>query len=541
MGFLDRIFGKVKKESTSSDIQRIKLDENTYIQLWQIRLEELEQESGFKPIIIESFDKKDDYFLRHPERSILYSPGIHWVKLPEQKNIEIDLKPPKDEKVISFIEKIKPERINEIEKLFKHDLASEFGAIFFAKELFKRNYLSQNGFEEVVSIVKDTINNEKRKELRNYFLLKDPFNEMPEITKDDKYKRIKHFDMNVLFIDDRFENGWQRIFGELFDKEGETLVDDTEVEDLIKELKEDGISHIPYDVIILDLNLLNENADIPIKERSGYKALKMIRNYDMMIPVIMLTGSERSVNMKALEDYGIEAYIPKLHPGMSENDIQTHIDNFLTILAQVKSNLYLHDMWKAYKFLKTNLEETKINKLSVLAKLKAALLKFHSRTYEGSEYKSKLQSYEFNEVLLYLHSILSDILQSKLDIYEMYDKNSKQYSSWGDSYSKPGFGNKWINEKNYSIKNERMFLDNMNYIRNKMKPIHGNKVITKPEAVFYFLLVIVELIKDIDCSKSSILITKLDNLFAVGKIFIKKQEYKGTELLSIAKKFLQSK
>jgi hypothetical protein len=74
MGFLDRIFGKVKKESTSSDIQRIKLDENTYIQLWQIRLEELEQESGFKPIIIESFDKKDDYFLRHPERSILYSP-----------------------------------------------------------------------------------------------------------------------------------------------------------------------------------------------------------------------------------------------------------------------------------------------------------------------------------------------------------------------------------------------------------------------------------------------------------------------------------
>lgn len=511
MNFLERIFGKVKEEpkKVKKEFKPIKLGDDTANDIWSIRLKELELGRNFQPIVIESYDSKEEYFCRYPDRLILHSPGIYWLRIPEDKIEDIDIKEPKAEYVKEFINKVKQSRIIEIEKIFKHDLASEFGAVFFAKGLFEAGYIKNDTFENVLKEFHEIVRSEKRTLLRNYFILKD-FEALLKI-KEAKKGKSKSFDLNVLFIDDKFENGWQTLIADLFSGDrSEIIKDDKEFIELIEGFKSEEKNFLPYDLVVLDLNLLEEKSDLPIKERSGYKVLKMIRDLDLLIPVIMLTGSEKAVNMEALSDLGIEAYISKPYPGMTEFEIQRHVLTFTGTLKRIEKNNYLHSLWRVFRILERNLKMTDNLQNSVFVKLKACIFKLHQRQFDDSEYKSKLQSYEFNEVLLYLHSVLSDIIISNLDKFKI--KDGEEYFTWLNycvrkkiqSTAKPGMEAKWVNEQNFSSKTEREILNKMNYMRNQIKPIHGNQVLQKNDALFFTVVTIYELCKNDPVLKSKV-------------------------------------
>ena len=531
MSFLDNLFGKAKPalKSQKKEYIKIKLNDDTANKIWELRLNEMEAGKGYQPILIESYDSKEAYFCRYPDRIILHSPGVYWLQVPDQKESDLNIDAPNSDHVKAFIDKVKSSRIEEIEKIFKHDLASEFGAVFFAKGLFESGCIKNNIFENVLKEFKEIVKSEKRNMLRNYFLLKD-FESLLKI-KIISANKIKSFGSKVLFIDDKFENGWQSLVSGLFShSESEILKDDKEFFELIEEFKSDGMNYLPFDLVILDLNLLEEKSSIPVTERSGYKVLKAIRDFDLLIPVVMLTGSEKSVNMEALSDLGIEAYISKPYPGMTGFEIQKHIQTFTDTLKRIEKNNYLHTLWLAYKILESNLKMTDNIQNSVFVKLKACIFKLHQRQFDESEYKSKLQSYEFNEVLIYLHSVLSDIIIANIDNYLI--KDGEQFCTWINycakkkirTNAKPGIETKWINVKNFSNEKEMEILNKMNFKRNQVKPMHGNEVIYKNEALFYMIVTIYELCKNNEKLKPNIY-NLMKPMMPLAKIMIGKGQF----------------
>ena len=489
---------KIKHHDLTNTSHLVFLDDNTQNLLWQIRLEEIEGKKEFLPVLIFTYDEKEVYQSLYPDKLILYSPGVHWILLPEEFQGEMKIKSSPREVILNYINRIKEKKIEEIEKLFKHDLASEFGAFLFAKNLRLRGLLSSTVFDEVKETIYEKLKTTQKQELKNYLTLKTIISDIDEEIED---RLLINNDVNLLYIDDKNDFGWNHIFCVLF-KNVDTMSNDVEFDLYLAELKEKGELYIPYDLVILDLNLHEEKNSVPIEERSGYKVLEKIRSMDLLLPVIILTGSEKSIAMNKLKNLGIEGYVSKPHPGMIPDEVHKHVNNFIRSTYNISKSPYLHRIWSVFLILLRNFKLRDNLENAVFQKLKAVIMKFYGRIFIINEFTEQLRSYEYNEILIYLHSIMTDIIKHNQKRFKMSFRG--QFLFWKEYIetmkyslqSEPCFERAWINNINFSNESEIKLLLKFNTLRNQIKPIHGKKVIHKDEALYFFVLVVYELVKD---------------------------------------------
>ncbi|MBN2771036.1 MAG: response regulator, partial [Spirochaetes bacterium] len=313
----------------------------------------------------------------------------------------------------------------------------------------------------------------------------------------------KCFDLKVLSIEDKFENGWNIIMNSLF-KKVDNIKGLNEFEDYLVCLKDENIKNIPYDLIILDLNLENEKSTDSIKSRSGYKILDMIRGYDIMIPVIVFTGSEKSDNMQELKNLGIEAYISKPSPSMPNDNVEKQVEKLIDTIEIVNRNTSIHNLWNIFQSINENCNNN--FPVSILEKLKVIILKFYTVAYTKTKFYKELNNFNinYNEIIIYCHSIMTDIIQLNKSKYEFKfkQKSKKVLKSW-DEYVKediskrqdwePVFDDKCLHgDKNFD-ENELKLLKSLNWDRNHASPIHGKEIYTYGIAMKHLVTVIYEI------------------------------------------------
>lgn len=174
----------------------------------------------------------------------------------------------------------------------------------------------------------------------------------------------------VLLIDDEYKAaGWKGtlecILGSRIEATGDPswetardVLNDAEVEARLAPLP--GKCLLPYDLILLDLRLANEDKNIDgVREAdkfSGIQLLKRIREKDPTVPVILFTASNKAYNIKEAEKLNINAYFPKeVHYNFEEAAnyylrFKELIQKFLSSEQKV-----LREVWNGIQFYRSNM------------------------------------------------------------------------------------------------------------------------------------------------------------------------------------------
>lgn len=128
-------------------------------------------------------------------------------------------------------------------------------------------------------------------------------------------------DGKVLFIDDEIEKGWGTVFRtirypksiECFGSDFKSLTSDEIIEKSIEKVK----SFNP-EVIILDFRLHDDDFETIDPEKvSSYKILKLIKEYNQGIQVIILSATNKIWNLLKLQKIGVDGFILKEAPELS--------------------------------------------------------------------------------------------------------------------------------------------------------------------------------------------------------------------------------
>ncbi len=147
-------------------------------------------------------------------------------------------------------------------------------------------------------------------------------------------------DLHVLFIDDKYDDGWRQCLKGIFEKkvlkEGKSIV--------IHPKNEWNDAFLPdiqadkYDLILLDYYLdTNKGIDI----------LPKIKKDNPVVPVIMFTASNKAWNMDELYEAGADGYYVKEHPD-NAHDADFSVENFKNFHKTVEKCLNKGKLLRKY-------------------------------------------------------------------------------------------------------------------------------------------------------------------------------------------------
>jgi CheY-like chemotaxis protein len=476
------------------------LKHNTYLDVWKQRITEFKNKSQPEPIIIYTYDSLVDWLSVYPEQTIYLSPGVYWKQLPENDNNQAVL--PDRNDLNQWLIKNKGVYEKYLIGRLKHEIANELGAPIMARKINEsllkpsnrkdtkdekeRKLVTRNEFKAI-----DDATQEACKEMRDNDLIQ-LYNALTTTQEGNILleEKINPFDLNILYIDDKAGFGWEKMLRSII-SDGSILgvisLETDKVQDYYDAIDEKDLGN--YDVVILDLNLLTkESTTEPVNKRSGYNVLTKIRDQNNLIPVIMFTGSEKEINKAGLEDKGIVEFITKPYPGYEFSYRQAV--KLLKVLPRIEENKWLKHLWTIYK---TCIE--KCNNPQIVIKFKAIMIKLYQNAYLNNgfidNYLNRNQSLAFNECILYLHSIVTDIVQNRCRNIPPQDMINN-----GLPLDKICFKNVFINrfvfgESNWDNRSSLLIM--LNDIRNDVYPIHGNYFASLNNIVNSLLTVIYEI------------------------------------------------
>ncbi len=487
-----------------------------YLAIWEIRIKETKNIdkcdlSNYTPdpIIIYSYDPIELWLSNYPDQSILLSPGISWVQLPlddedEIKNFSFD-----KSVLYLWIQKHKKHYQAFLERVLKHDIANEFGAIMLANGIisYLHNMIdtnNQNRFRKLITseeydVIRKKVTTDRKTTNRFISLytiiqpgFQTPIKEIEKIQYyyfDEKGK----YTLKILYIDDCGKKGWDSVLTALIRDPVQCLTIKDSYIDLQSTLQKERANKLylaGYDMVLLDLNLIEgESSESSVVERTGYKILELIRDIDLVIPVVMLTGSDKQVNMKGLQKFGIVEFVTKPFPGYELTNIQA--ENLISAFDKCEKAKWLHILWYLYvKLIEKSPDKIKKKFLVALHKLLNKV--YYTDVYDKKFIQDDLYSIMYNEAILYIHSILTSVLQIKAQQKGVQKVNiDKGINETCRNLDFISLNKDFINRFNFQLDNLTL-LKGLNDLRNKIFPMHGDKNANLAQVICYTISMLYE-------------------------------------------------
>ena len=261
----------------------------------------------------------------------------------------------------------KEELSYEIQKL-KLNMPKDFDdnhAIANEWAIYKWNYSIPYPIYDIVENVLETVEN------RLYFRYLQtlyPTSEFSSI-REENLKILTKCKGKVLLIDDNYKKGWFDIFKSLFKNSNDLQLDNLEinfralnrdqiVEAACNKVIGENTGSINYDVLILDFRLhSSDNNESNIDLISGMQILNKLKKFNPGIQVIIFSATNKTWNLKALQEAGADGFILKESPENSfdSNFTKQSIENMLQSINDCFENSFLKDFYVKYEKLKTQL------------------------------------------------------------------------------------------------------------------------------------------------------------------------------------------
>jgi CheY-like chemotaxis protein len=166
---------------------------------------------------------------------------------------------------------------------------------------------------------------------------------------------------NILYIDDEAKKGWYENFCKIFEDENKLdfdYIDDelnSSSQDEIVELSMDNIVNKKIDIVILDFRLHQDDfKKNDIKEITGYKILKRIKEHNPGIQVIIFSATNKALNLLALQELGADGFIIKESPENSKDSNFTNstIINLIQTINNSIDRFYLKEIYNSINEIK---------------------------------------------------------------------------------------------------------------------------------------------------------------------------------------------
>lgn len=309
-----------------------------------IRLSEELKEKRFNQIVIISDLTIEELNKINNKARILFTENTYIVKNDENEinNLLKDLL----DKSENLKERFQDQFINKIqieEGITTHDLSNKWAIYKWSKNLGIQSYdeIEKNN-KEIMSIL-----------YYKYLEIKNNFRKDEEIEiKIPKIEKI----INLLYIDDEKDSGWDNILKHLFKKNPLINILDYKYNfnSSSEEIIDYWINYIKREkpnLIILDLRLSREdhvstNTNF-IEKLTGLNILKKIKKeINPGIQVIIFTASKNSLILDKLQKYGISGYIKKEHPLDITINTNDNINNFYNLISSASNKVFLVKVWE---------------------------------------------------------------------------------------------------------------------------------------------------------------------------------------------------
>ncbi|MDM1551650.1 response regulator [Empedobacter falsenii] len=274
------------------------------------------------------------------------------------RNLDIKLK----ESLIfeEFIKTVKVEGSN----LNNHSIANEWAIYRWAKTL----NISDSEIEKITEKIQNDL----------YFkYLHALYPISPSSVISDKELKIPFSGKvpQILYVDDEADKGWYEIFCNiLYDK---NKFDFDYLGNELKGISQEEIIELVFNKVVgkeTDLNTKNAITDIVlldfrlhqsdfteanIKEVTGYKILKKIKDYNPGIQVIVISATNKIWNLQALQEAGVDGFILKENVENSQelNFTNSSIKSFVENINKANSLVFLKDVYNKFTFIKSNILE----------------------------------------------------------------------------------------------------------------------------------------------------------------------------------------
>ncbi|MCG3651391.1 hypothetical protein L5F32_03795 [Aliarcobacter butzleri] len=309
-----------------------------------IRLSEELKEKRFNQIVIISDLTIQELNKINNKARILFTENTYIVKNNENEinNLLKDL----PDKSKNLKEKFQDQFINKIqieEGITSHDLSNKWAIYKWSKNLGIQGYdeIEKNN-KEIMSIL-----------YYKYLEIKSNFKKDEEIKIEiPKIEKI----INLLYIDDEKDSGWDNILKHLFKKNSHIniLNDKYNFNSSSKEIIDYWTNYIKEkkpNLIILDLRLSREDHIFTnknfIEKLTGLNILKKIKEeINPGIQVIIFTSSKNSLILDKLQKYGISGYIKKEHPLDFTINTNDNINNFYNLISVASNKVFLFKVWE---------------------------------------------------------------------------------------------------------------------------------------------------------------------------------------------------
>lgn len=309
-----------------------------------IRLTENLKEKRFTQIIIVSDLSIDKLNKLNNKARILFTENTYFVR-NNKDDIDklLEQLPDKSKKLEENFDKLFINKIQIEEGITTHDLSNKWAIYKWSKNLGLQSYneIEKNN-KEIMSIL-----------YYKYLEIKSNFRKDEEIEiKIPKIEKI----INLLYIDDEKDSGWDNILKHLFKENPNIhiLDDKYNFNSSSEEIIDYWINYIEEkkpDLIILDLRLSREdhvstNANF-IERLTGLNILKKIKEeINPGIQVIIFTASKNSLILDKLQKYGISGYIKKEHPLDITINTNDNINNFYNLINAASNKVFLVKVWR---------------------------------------------------------------------------------------------------------------------------------------------------------------------------------------------------
>ncbi len=174
----------------------------------------------------------------------------------------------------------------------------------------------------------------------------------------------------ILYIDDEWNKGWNVVF-KTFISISPNLEQDFEVfeydfkdktEDLIFKDCENKIKDSDPAIVILDLRLADSDFETYKKTSNltGFKILKIIKEINPGIRVIIFTASNKVWNLIELQNEGADGFVLKESPelGVNKNYTKTSVEKFALLIQEQLKYQFQKELFIKCKEIKRNLLQT---------------------------------------------------------------------------------------------------------------------------------------------------------------------------------------
>lgn len=368
-----------------------------------IRLIQDSNKNKYTPIIFISSDSFEEIYSITLEASILSAAGSY-LSLPNKYKIEsISMKAGVINSQVFKTNVLKRIFLTKPPQVGSHSIANEWGVYRLAKiGCYHLPKPKSNLYLEYLKNINEYSENEfDVNEVKSH-----------KIKFKETLKKIKY--INILYVDDEKDKGWELVLKEVFKdaikSNGNFVAVDTE------DKGENEIRCSKWDLILLDLRLTTPEeillANSSINKFAGGRLLKLAKELNPSVPVIMITASNKIWNLENVIEIGADGYYIKESPEYSQ-DLRYSIDNYINFLNNISIILdksrYLKWFWihskEIKEYIKLNYKSHEILANRICEKLDIAfgLLKLKQNTFDK---KYLFTDYEL--AFLTLWSILNE-------------------------------------------------------------------------------------------------------------------------------------